>query len=162
MQGRFQVFEEHLYTECITGVLRGAIASVPAHPDAAGPRVLLTTFPGEPHAIGLLMVEALLALEGCACLSLGTQTPVPEIAAAALAHRADIVALSFTPVQGASAVLTALRELRQTLPAAVTVWAGGSCPALDRQGVVAGVLRLHALERLPEQVALWRAAAAPA
>ena len=59
-------------------------------------------------------------------------------------------------------VLTALRELRQTLPAAVTVWAGGSCPALDRQGVVAGVLRLHALERLPEQVALWRAAAAPA
>lgn len=162
MQGRFQVFEEHLYTECVTGVLRGAIASVPAHPDAAGPRVLLTTFPGEPHAIGLLMVEALLALEGCACLSLGTQTPVPEIAAAALAHRADIVALSFTPVQGASAVLAALRELRQTLPAAVTVWAGGNCPALDRQGVVAGVLRLHALERLPEQVALWRAAAAPA
>ena len=70
-----------------------------------------------------------------------------------VAHRAHVLDM----LDGA-----ALRELRQTLPAAVTVWAGGSCPALDRQGVVAGVLRLHALERLPEQVALWRAAAAPA
>ncbi|MGA8786321.1 MAG: MerR family transcriptional regulator, partial [Polaromonas sp.] len=29
MQGRFQVFEEHIYTECVTGVLRNAIAGIP-------------------------------------------------------------------------------------------------------------------------------------
>ena len=161
MQGRFQVFEEHLYTECVTGVLRGAIASVPAPHGALGPRVLLTTVPGEPHAIGLLMVEALLALEGCMCLSLGTQTPVPEIAAAALAHRADIVALSFTAVQSAGAVVAALRELRRTLPAGAMVWVGGACPALGRHSTE-GVLRLHDLEHLPEQVARWRAGAAGA
>ena len=27
MQGRFEIFEEHLYTECMTGVLRSAIAA---------------------------------------------------------------------------------------------------------------------------------------
>ena len=32
--------------------------------------------PKGPHGMGLLMVEALLALEGCRCISLGTQVPV--------------------------------------------------------------------------------------
>jgi methanogenic corrinoid protein MtbC1 len=40
--------------------------------------VLLTTLPGEPHGLGLLMAEAMLALEGCTCVSLGVQTPVLE------------------------------------------------------------------------------------
>ena len=46
---------------------------------AGGPRVLLTTLPGEPHGLGLLMVEALLTLDGCRCLSLGVQTPPGDI-----------------------------------------------------------------------------------
>ena len=48
--------------------------------------------------MGLLMVEALLALEGCRCFSLGVQTPVWDIVLAAQAQDIDLVVLSFSPV----------------------------------------------------------------
>lgn len=156
VQGRIQVFEEHLYTECLTGVLRNAIVEVAPPAAAASPRVLLTTFPQEAHGLGLLMVETLLALEGCHCLPLGPQTPVADIARAAQACRADIVALSFTPVVGAQAAQASLRELRQRLPPQVAIWAGGQAPFLQTRKLP-GVTVLTTLGALHGQVADWRA-----
>ena len=158
MQGRFQVFEEHLYTECVTGVLRNAIASIPAPHGAGAPRVLLTSFPDEPHGLGLLMAEALFALEGCNCLPLGPQTPIADIAKAARAHSADIVALSFTALLGTNVVVAGLQELRRQLPQGIAIWVGGSSPVLSRRELP-GVLQVQALESLREQVARWRSQA---
>ena len=155
MTGRFQVFEEHIYTECVTRVLRHALSGIALAAGSEMPRVLLTSFPGEPHALGLLMVETLLTLEGCQCLSLGPQTPIAEIAKAAFAHRADIVALSFTPVVGARALTSGLVELRALLPQATAIWAGGSHPSL-KQRATAGVQVIRSLESLPEHLALWQ------
>ena len=59
------------------------------------PRILLTTFPEELHALGLLMVEAMLVPEGAQCVSLGTQTPLADIRSVAVAGNHDVVALSF-------------------------------------------------------------------
>lgn len=154
LSGRFQVFEEHLYTECVTGVLRNAISSLPGAVTAGAPRVLLSSVPEEPHALGLLMVETLLALEGCNCLSLGPQTPLTDMARAAKAHRADIVALSFTPVVGARSLSSGLQTLRQLLPEGVEIWAGGSHPALA-QRAWPGVRVIQSLTQLPEAVAGW-------
>lgn len=155
MQGRFQVFEEHLYTECLSGVLRQAIASIPLQPGGGSPRVLLTTVPHEAHGLGLLMVEALLALEQCECLSLGTQTPLDDIVRAAEAHGADIVALSFTAALPGKAAVAALRSLRRQLPARTAIWVGGQCPALY-QRPLPGVLATPLLQELGNQVARWR------
>ena len=58
MRGKLAVFEEHLYTEQIQVALRSGINAFPRQ--VGVPRVLLTTFPGEQHGMGLLMVEALL------------------------------------------------------------------------------------------------------
>ena len=154
-QGRFEVFEEHLYTEVITGVLRHAIASLPPHPVPQGPKVLLTTVPQEQHSLGLLMVEALLVLEGCTCVSLGTQTPLTDIAQAALAHQADVVALSFSNLHKTTLVQTSLRELRAQLPATAALWAGGECTALY-QRPLAGVSAVRHLSGLQPLVAQWR------
>ncbi len=68
MRGELQIFEEHLYTEQLQVALRTAINTFPRQ--AGAPRVLLTTFPGEQHGLGLLMVEALLVPEGARCISL--------------------------------------------------------------------------------------------
>lgn len=154
-QGRFEVFEEHLYTEVITGVLRHAIASLTPQPVPQGPKVLLTTVPQEQHSLGLLMVEALLALEGCTCVSLGTQTPLADIAQAALAHQADVLALSFSNVHKATVVQTSLRELRAQLPATTALWAGGACTALH-QWPLAGISAVQHLSGLQPLVAQWR------
>ncbi|AVP57359.1 MerR family transcriptional regulator [Pulveribacter suum] len=154
-QGRFEIFEEHLFTEVVTGVLRQAIATLPPPAGSAGPRVLLTTLPQELHGLGLLMVEAVLALEGCSCISLGTQTPAGDIVQAARAHRADVVALSFTNAAAGTQVLSGMRELRERLPGDVALWVGGGCLALYRRPLE-GVTALRELSGLPALVAQWR------
>ena len=159
IRGQMQVFEEHMYTEAVQGVLRQAIAAIPGPAGASRPRVVLTTFPGEPHGLGLLMAEALLALEGCICISLGAQTPLWDITLAAAAHRSDIVALSFTGCMNPNQVVDGLTELRRKLPRPVRLWAGGSAPVLNRRRVE-GVDPMGSLQALPEAVRLWRVSAA--
>jgi methanogenic corrinoid protein MtbC1 len=150
--GRLQVFEEHLFTEITERVLRQAIAAVPG---GSEPRVLLTSVPGEQHALGLLMAEAVLCLEGAMCIPLGTQTPVTDIARAASAHRADIVALSFSASFRKRQIPALLQQLRVALPSRVRLWAGGS----GMRGVAPpeGVLIVGALPEAATAVAQWRA-----
>lgn len=130
-RNQFEIFEEHLYTESMQVVLRNAISNIPG--PGRSPRVLLTTFPQEPHGLGLLMAEAILALDGCRCLSLGVQTPIYDIAMAAAAQRAEIVGLSFSASMNPNHVLDGLSELRAKLPPEVEIWAGGQCPILQRR-----------------------------
>jgi MerR family transcriptional regulator, light-induced transcriptional regulator len=160
MRGQLEIFEEHMYTESMNVVLRGAIASSPVSSSQASPRILLTTFPQEPHSMGLLMAEVMLAVEGCKCISLGTQTPIWDIVLAAAAHRIDIVALSFTASQNPNIVLHGLQELRSKLPASTWLWAGGSCPAIHRRSI-AGVKAISQLQDIPRHVAQWRDAMRP-
>lgn len=155
MRGRLEVFEEHLYTETLQGILRNALTAIPKQDQP--PRVLLTTFPNEQHALGLLMAEAMLALEGTTCISLGTQTPIGDIVAAARSHRADVIAVSFSLAYPATLCAEGLAELRSRTPVDMAIWAGGANPALVRRQVE-GVTPLADLGDIPEVVARWRAA----
>jgi DNA-binding transcriptional MerR regulator/methylmalonyl-CoA mutase cobalamin-binding subunit len=160
MRGQLEIFEEHLYTEAVQAVLRQAIAGMPEPVPGARPRVLLTTLPGEPHGLGILMAEALFVLDGCVCLSLGTQTPLWDVALAAAAQRADIVALSFTGCMSPNQVVDGLAELREKLPAPVRLWAGGSAPVLHRRRLP-GVEPMATLATLPAELQRWREQAQP-
>lgn len=152
-RGQLEIYEEHLYTESMQVVLRNAIATIPQPGNR--PRVLLTTFPSEPHGMGLLMAEALFALEGCRCVSLGTQTPVWDIVLAATSQDIDIIALSFSPVMNPNQVIDGLNELRAKLPRSIEIWAGGRCPILQRRPP-ADVKVLTELAALTNAVAEWR------
>ena len=161
IRGQMEVFEEHAYTETVQTVLRQAIAGIPVADEAARPRVLLTTFPGEPHGLGLLMAQAMFALDGCHCISLGLQTPVWDTVLAARAYRADIVALSFTGCMNPNQIVDGLTELATKLPPAVQVWAGGSAPVLHRRSVPR-VRALAGFDALAGELQRWRQAAAAA
>jgi len=153
MRGELQVFEEHLYTEQLQVALRTAINAFPRQ--TGTPRVLLTTFPGEQHGLGLLMVEALLVPEGAQCISLGVQTPIEDIRRAALAHQAHLVALSFSgafPVRQASEGLAALRS---QLPPSVTLWAGGEMTRRMRK-TLPGVVLIPDLAASIGALKSWR------
>lgn len=154
-RGEIEVFEEHLYTEVVQAALRSAIGNVAAR--GARPRVLLTTVPQEPHGLGLLMAEAMLAVEGCHCISLGVRTPLADIVAAARAQQADIVALSFSSCLAPKPALESLAELRARLPRTVELWAGGACTALHRRPP-AHVRTFRTLDSIAPAVAEWRAA----
>ncbi len=154
MRGELEVFEEHLYTEQLQVVLRTAINAFPRQTGA--PKVLLTTFPGEQHGVGLLMVEALLVPEGSQCISLGVQTPVDDIRRAALAHKAQLIALSFSaafPVRQAS---EGLATLRRQLPPTVTLWAGGEMTRRVRK-TLPGVVLIPDLASTIGALKSWRA-----
>jgi MerR family transcriptional regulator, light-induced transcriptional regulator len=155
--GRLQVYHEHLFTEILQQLLRGAMNLMPDNGEDAQqrPRVLLTTTPGEQHGLGMLMAEAMLMLSGAVCISLGTQTPLLEVCAAAEAQRADVVGLSFSAMMGAQDVLSSLAELRERLPAGVAIWVGGASPALGRR-MLAGIEQVSALSRIDEAVVGWR------
>jgi methanogenic corrinoid protein MtbC1 len=148
MRGQLQVFEEHVYSEVVQSVLRQALASIPLPLAGTTPRVLLTTLPGEPHGLGLLMAEAVLALEGAACVSLGVQTPVRDIVGAAEALKVQIVAIGFSGCLNLKQMLDSLTELRRELPPSVQVWAGGSSPGLNRRPID-GVTVLATLAQIP-------------
>jgi DNA-binding transcriptional MerR regulator/methylmalonyl-CoA mutase cobalamin-binding subunit len=155
LRGSVQIFEEHLYTEIVGGLLRNAILSVPRADTR--PRIVLTTFPQEPHGLGLLMAEASFALDGGQCISLGVQTPLGDIVLAAQAHRADVVALSFSAAVNAHQAAEGLVELRAALPAHVEIWAGGGLPLLHRRPPP-GVQVLHALDEVAPAIVRWRQA----
>lgn len=155
LRGEILVFEEHLYSEQITSVLRAANTLIRA--PGGSPRVLLTTLPGEAHSLGLLMVEATLALAGAQSTMLGVQTPIGEIVLAARAHRADVVALSFSMVMPPLQIKSGLQQLRQALPRDVALWAGGSGVSRQRKAED-GVQLMDPLSDLTEAVGVWRAA----
>ncbi len=154
MRGDVQIFEEHLYSECMQMILRGAIAGLPRV--QGGPCVLMSTFPLESHGLGLLMAEALFVLEGAHCVPLGVCTPVVEIARAARAQGADIVALSFSLGAPATPTIEGLRALREQLPESTEIWAGGASVALGR--LPSGEVRvLRELAAIGAALAAWRA-----
>lgn len=160
--GRLAVFEEHLFVEALQSVMRTAIfaANQQAGQANASPRILLTTVPQERHGMGLLMAEALFALEGAHCVSLGVQTPLNDIVEAARVQRADIVALSFSNVMSPRAAVENISELQNRLGSGTLVWAGGSCAALARRQLGPQcVLDLHDIKGA---VSRWRAAHAVA
>lgn len=155
MRGQLEIYEEHAYSETIQIVLRLALAVVPAAAPLDRPRVLLTTFPGEPHGLGLLMAEAMFALDGAKCTSLGVQTPLWDMVLAAAAYKSDIVALGFTGCMNPNQVVDGLTELRAKLPAEVEIWVGGSAPVLHRRPVP-GVMALGSLQDIRVQIERWR------
>jgi len=153
MRGEIRVFEEHLYSEQITHVLRDAIATI-RHPGDT-PRILMTTMPGEEHTLGLLMAEATLNLCGASCVMLGAQTPVQEIVLAAKAHQVDIVVLSFSSAIPVIQVKSGLQLARSALPKGIMLWVGGSGVARLRSPVE-GVQSMGPLSDLTDAVNSWR------
>jgi len=153
-RGKLEIFEEHLCTEAISGILRVAINGIP-RPGVDPLIVLLTTFPRETHGLGLLMAEAFFAVEGCRCISLGIQTPVPDIARAARMQKIDIVALSFSDMMNVNQAAAGIEELRALIPNEIAIWVGGTCPILERRPID-GVERLRQLTDIGPSLARLR------
>ncbi|GJI95341.1 HTH-type transcriptional repressor CarH [Duganella caerulea] len=154
--GALATFEEHLYTESLTVVMRSAIFAMPqANASNLGaPRIMLTTLPQERDGLGLLMAEAMCVAEGAHCISLGVQTPLLDIVEAARVQRIDIIALSFSVGMNARQALDALAELHTRLGGSIELWAGGGNAAFKRRRP--SYVRVYALSDISAAIADWR------
>jgi methylmalonyl-CoA mutase cobalamin-binding subunit len=120
---RIEVYQEHLFTAEVERLLREAMTPLDEYRPT---KIILTTLPSESHNLGLLMTEALLRLEGAACLPMGTATPPDQIVRLVRQAKAHVVALSFSAAYVDPLGYRQLAGLRRDLPAHVALWIGGA------------------------------------
>ena len=118
-----EIYHEYLCTRIIEQYLQGEISK--CTPKNGLPIVLFALPPREHHFIGLLMAEAVIAELGCTTIDIGADIPLDILKLAALACKADVVALSFSIYYRSRDVIATLRHLRHLLPSQIQLWAGG-------------------------------------
>jgi methanogenic corrinoid protein MtbC1 len=123
-KGEITVYEDHMYTEVMKRIAHKHLAEQPNN--NSGPKVMLTTVPGEKHTLGLLMVEIIMRLGGAKVISFGTEMPFNEIREAAEKHRVDILGLSFSASYEADDAVVMLAGLRQAIRPDIQIWSGGA------------------------------------
>ncbi len=122
--GRLSPAQEHLAAATLHDLLVESMRSVA--PARGAPRVVVATPAGERHAIGAAFAGAAAAAQGWSVIYLGADLPAGEIAAAAAATEARVVALSLLYVDDRERLLGELRTLRARLLADVPLLAGGA------------------------------------
>jgi DNA-binding transcriptional MerR regulator/methylmalonyl-CoA mutase cobalamin-binding subunit len=122
-EGKLEIRHEHFLSERIGDLLRSL--RLPFEERAHGPLVVLGSLPGEAHALGLQMAALVLSAGGCRVLFLGTEVPVPEMAALAKDMGARAVALSVSSATRGAATSGHIRRLREMLPKRVRLLVGG-------------------------------------
>ncbi|MDQ2766108.1 MAG: MerR family transcriptional regulator [Gemmatimonadota bacterium] len=136
--GRLSPAHEHLVTSSLQEIVIAMMRAFTNRKDA--PTMLVTTAGSERHVIGAALVGAAAALEGWNVLLFGYALPAAEVAAAAAAAGARLVAVSIIYVANADETLTELRALREGLPADVSLIAGGAgAKTLTRELAAIGV-----------------------
>jgi len=139
--GRATIAQEHLASSIIHDILAEAMRSTAR---VSGAETLLVATPsGERHAIGAVLIGAAAAVDGWRVIYLGADLPAKEIAAAAVATEASVVAMSIVYVPDRDHTLDELRTLRARLPASVAVVVGGAgalllAPELAQAGIRVG------------------------
>ncbi|MFN3788619.1 MerR family transcriptional regulator [Massilia sp.] len=154
-RGELPVRCEHLFAQASTSALHAKQAAVRAAGDGR-PKAILATLSGEPHALGILMAEAVMTSLGMNCIPLGADVPSVEVAAAARETGADIVALSFSAYFPRRSMLRLTASLRTSLPPATMLWIGGE--GVRGTAPEAGIERFLALEGIEIALQAWRKA----
>lgn len=152
--GEIEIYQEHLLTQTVHALLQEGIRALRV--EKSEPHVLLATFPGEQHQLGLLFAQAILSVESAHCLSLGASVPLDVIAQAAQAHRADVVAVSVAASFPLRSAEHALATLDASLPPQIEVWIGGSA-ARALRSPPPRVRIVRALADICSTVQSWRA-----
>ena len=135
-KGELKVFEEHFLTRQLTLFLDSVISKMPVNADSSP--VILATLPGEPHSLGLLMLEGLLRDRGGLVINLGTEVPMEQLTQAAEQYQVESILLSFSGAYNNNGLRTELIELSERLSESVLIYVGG-----------AGVKRMR---KMPRQI----------
>jgi len=147
--GLLPIYREHAFSSHLSNLVAKHTQaldqglSVGQLPNGIAP-VLLALPAGEHHALALIMFNALLREAGLPTVVLQSGLAAAEIADAAKAYRAEIVALSCSQASPKKLLYNELTELRQRLPATVEMWVGGT-GALQLARGIEGVIFSHSM-----------------
>lgn len=143
-RGTLGVHHEHMASEVVQDVSRGVFQRFAKN---RGPMVLLTTLPGEQHALGIIIAALICGDRGFRVLVLGRETPTHEIIDAATQSDARAVGISVSEATARPETTAQIKALRSALPVDVELLLGGSGSLHTRRGLT-GVHYVHRPESL--------------
>jgi MerR family transcriptional regulator, light-induced transcriptional regulator len=123
-QGKLRVAHEHMASTVIHSFLNSILAT--SNMTGNGPGIVVATPAGQNHGLGVLMAAIMAASDGWKPLLLGANIPAVEIAAAARQTQSPAIALGLTFPGDDQRIRGELRKLRDLLPAATVIFAGGN------------------------------------
>lgn len=123
-RGEITPAHEHLGSAVVRQVLTWLQGS--SEPLRSAPGVVIATPAGQRHELGALIAAAVAAGEGWRVIYLGTDLPSDAIAEATRQARARMVGISVVSNEDPTTTRKELRNLREALPADVTLIAGGA------------------------------------
>jgi DNA-binding transcriptional MerR regulator/methylmalonyl-CoA mutase cobalamin-binding subunit len=142
--GQLSPAQEHHATSVLQDVILETVRRFT--PGANAPRIVVSTLPGERHALGAAMVAATAAAEGWRVTYLGADLPVDDIALAAQSAAADVLALSIVYVEERRRTARELDRLRSVVAAKIDIVLGGAgASVID---VPQGVMAYGSVEQL--------------
>ncbi len=132
-QGSLRPSHEHIATAVIRELLLAQVPGTQTPADA--PELIVATPAGEVHELGALIATASARDQGWHVTYLGTNLPVEEISACAIARQARAVALSVVYPEKCPCVEAKLRRMRELLPPTMGLIVGGRAAEGYRSGV---------------------------
>lgn len=130
---RLGLRHERFASACLADLLRELRR--PYDSRVQGPTVVVTTLPGDPGEMGVLVSSLVCAMKGWRVLEFGVGLPGVELGLLAGALPLSAVAVTASPVAPQAYASALLLELRRSLPEKVALWVGGRRAAPEAPGI---------------------------
>jgi len=151
--GTLAVAQEHLVSEMLRTLLGNMLRLF--RPSNPAMKMVLATPAGESHEFGILAAAMLASLAGVEPVYLGPNLPAREIADAARATSAQVVALGITFLL--ETTQEELRALAAAMPEGIELWVGGAGSAdLDLTRLGGRTVWIKDLPALENECRRWR------
>lgn len=140
-EGKTKVWQEHLRSALIRGIIESLALEVASRAPAPGAShiVVLACPPEEQHDIGLRMLSDLFRLDGWDAFFLGADTPIEEMVDAVVSLKAKALVVSAATHFNRLQLKSMIETIKRSLPE-VTLWVTGSAFRFEQEGWPGGEL----------------------
>ena len=131
--GELDISQEHFTSECLVGFLSEKWRQLNIRKE--GPAVLITTLPGEPYSLGILMCAVVTSVTSSKVIYLGNDNPLEEIISTAENYKPEFIAMSISHVFDYKTAEILLKKLRKNINKNISLVTGGKGSPGNIQGV---------------------------
>jgi len=131
--GELSITHEHFASECLVSFLNEKWRQMNVR--KTGPRVLITTLPGEGYSLGILMCAVITSTTNSKIMYLGVDNPIDEIVDASEKYNPELIAMSISHKFDNVTSEKLLIQLRKKIDEDIPIVTGGKGSPCNIEGV---------------------------
>ena len=131
--GELSITHEHFASECLVSFLNEKWRQMNVR--KTGPRVLITTLPGEGYSLGILMCAVITSITNSKIMYLGVDNPIDEIVDASEKYNPELIAMSISHKFDNVTSEKLLIQLRKKIDADIPIITGGKGSPCNIEGI---------------------------